>query len=69
MKDRAIQKGSAYRPQANFLPLAPKRGRVETLPIKPSRRYEEELRLKKEKEVSVASEGINTNEAPVVVAL
>ena len=67
-----MHKGSAYRPQANFLPLAPRRGIVETLPIKPSRRYEREQRLKKEqKDAAAASvqEPVVPIEIPAVVTV
>ncbi|KAG0311381.1 hypothetical protein BGZ97_011902 [Linnemannia gamsii] len=37
-----LVKDSAYRPQANFLPEAPKRGTAPVLPQKPSRRLQEE---------------------------
>ncbi|KAG0042408.1 hypothetical protein BGZ83_000498 [Gryganskiella cystojenkinii] len=48
MKDKALLKDAKYRPQLNFIPLAPKRGTGPVLPQKPSRRYEEEQRLKEE---------------------
>ncbi|KAF9124338.1 hypothetical protein BG015_005109 [Linnemannia schmuckeri] len=35
-------KDSAYRPQANFLPQAPKRGTADVLPQRPSKRLQEE---------------------------
>ncbi|KAF8945120.1 hypothetical protein BGZ47_003211 [Haplosporangium gracile] len=35
-----LQKDTAYRPQANFLPLAPKRGTLEIIPQKPSKRIQ-----------------------------
>ncbi|OAQ29408.1 hypothetical protein K457DRAFT_19214 [Linnemannia elongata AG-77] len=35
-------KDTAYRPQANFLPLAPKRGTLEIIPQRPSKRIQDE---------------------------
>ncbi|KAF9918509.1 hypothetical protein FBU30_000164 [Linnemannia zychae] len=37
MKMKQLLKDTAYRPQANFLPQAPKRGTVEVIPQKPSK--------------------------------
>ncbi|KAF9279827.1 hypothetical protein BGZ68_007665 [Mortierella alpina] len=37
-----VSKGTAYRPQASFLPLVPKRGTCPVMPQKPSKRYLEE---------------------------
>ncbi|KAF8945124.1 hypothetical protein BGZ47_003215 [Haplosporangium gracile] len=37
-----LVKDSAYRPQANFLPQAPKRGTTDVLPQRPSKRLQEE---------------------------
>ncbi|KAH7058039.1 hypothetical protein BKA57DRAFT_519232 [Linnemannia elongata] len=39
---RQLLKDSAYRPQANFLPLAPKRGTIEIIPQQPSKRMQKE---------------------------
>ncbi|KAF9343920.1 hypothetical protein BGX26_005023, partial [Mortierella sp. AD094] len=39
---KSAMKNLAYRPQATYLPLAPKRGKGPVLPQKPSRRYEAE---------------------------
>ncbi|KAF9146903.1 hypothetical protein BG015_011479 [Linnemannia schmuckeri] len=39
---KQLTKDSAYRPQANFLPLAPKRGTLETIPQRPSKRVQRE---------------------------
>ncbi|GJJ68653.1 hypothetical protein EMPS_00999 [Entomortierella parvispora] len=58
VKMKNLRKGSAYRPQANFLPLAPKRGTCEVLPQKPSKRYEREQKQKQEEALKgQASEG------------
>ncbi|KAF9926891.1 hypothetical protein FBU30_003612 [Linnemannia zychae] len=38
MKMKQLLKDTAYRPQANFLPQAPKRGTVEVIPQNPSKR-------------------------------
>jgi hypothetical protein len=46
VRNKEFSKGNAYRPQATFLPLTPKRGTSEVLPQKPSRRFEEEQRKK-----------------------
>ncbi|KAF9916735.1 hypothetical protein FBU30_001176 [Linnemannia zychae] len=37
LKDKQLRKDTAYRPQANFLPQAPKRGTLEKIPQKPSK--------------------------------
>ncbi|KAG0047151.1 hypothetical protein BGZ89_005049, partial [Linnemannia elongata] len=37
-----LVRDSAYRPQANFLPLAPKRGTIEIIPQQPSKRMQKE---------------------------
>ncbi|KAG0010191.1 hypothetical protein BGZ80_001696 [Entomortierella chlamydospora] len=39
---KSMNKELSYRPQASFLPLAPKRGTMDILPQKPSKRYQEE---------------------------
>ena len=49
MQMKQLLKDTAYRPQANFLPLAPKRGTMETIPQKPSRRIQEEAEAAKNK--------------------
>ncbi|KAG9061266.1 hypothetical protein KI688_007604 [Linnemannia hyalina] len=50
MQLRQMSKEGAYRPQANFLPQAPKRGTLDVIPQKPSKRVqkdkEEEARRK-----------------------
>ncbi|KAF9158026.1 hypothetical protein BGX21_004629 [Mortierella sp. AD011] len=43
----SITKTAAYRPQATFLPSRERRGTMEIVPQKPSKRYEEEQRKKK----------------------
>ncbi|KAG0038793.1 hypothetical protein BGZ83_002994, partial [Gryganskiella cystojenkinii] len=50
VKTKAIIKDASYRPQLNFLPLAPKRGTGHVQPQKPSRRYEEEQHKESEEE-------------------
>ncbi|KAG0214658.1 hypothetical protein BGX28_001696 [Mortierella sp. GBA30] len=45
---KEVYKASAYRPQANFLPMVEKRGLVKVLPQRPSKRYSEEQARKKE---------------------
>ncbi|KAF9101331.1 hypothetical protein BGX29_005778 [Mortierella sp. GBA35] len=42
MLGKQAAKAAAYRPQANFLPQAPKRGTADVLPQKPSKRIQEE---------------------------
>lgn len=39
---KQIESSTVYRPQANFLPQAPKRGTLETTSQKPSRRIQKE---------------------------
>ncbi|GJJ77179.1 hypothetical protein EMPS_09538 [Entomortierella parvispora] len=50
LMNRTVIKDASYRPQVTFLPLAPVRGSGPVLPQKPSRRYEEEQRLKREED-------------------
>ncbi|KAF9353013.1 hypothetical protein BGX26_009219 [Mortierella sp. AD094] len=45
LQRRSVIKNLAYRPQASFLPQAPKRGTLDVLPQKPSKRYQEEQEL------------------------
>ncbi|KAF9434845.1 hypothetical protein BGZ76_007331 [Entomortierella beljakovae] len=53
----SITKTATYRPQASFLPLTEKRGTLEIVPQKPSKRYQEEQKkLKSENASVVASE-------------
>lgn len=49
MQMKQLLKDTAYRPQANFLPPAPKRGTMDTIPQKPSRRIREEAEAAKNK--------------------
>ncbi|KAF9900791.1 hypothetical protein EC991_006894 [Linnemannia zychae] len=42
MQKKQLTKDSAYRPQANFIPEAPKRGTVDIIPQWPSKRIQEE---------------------------
>lgn len=39
---KQLQKNTAYRPQANFLPQAPKRGTLDIIPQQPSKRIQRE---------------------------
>jgi len=48
--NRTVIKDASYRPQVAFLPLAPTRGSGPVLPQKPSWRYKEEQRLKREED-------------------
>jgi len=49
---KQMSKDTAYRPQANFLPEAPKRGSLDVIPQWPSKRIEEE---KKEAKMQAAA--------------
>jgi hypothetical protein len=40
MQMKQLLKDTAYRPQANFLPPAPKRGTMDTIPQQPSKRIQ-----------------------------
>ncbi|KAF9114753.1 hypothetical protein BGX30_006492, partial [Mortierella sp. GBA39] len=42
VQKKQLIRDSAYRPQANFLPLAPKRGTIDIIPQQPSKRMQEE---------------------------
>ncbi|KAF9900786.1 hypothetical protein EC991_006889 [Linnemannia zychae] len=55
IQQRQIQKNTAYRPQANFLPQAPKRGTMDTIAQPPSKRIQKEEEAKKKAATSVAS--------------
>ncbi|GJJ68679.1 hypothetical protein EMPS_01025 [Entomortierella parvispora] len=48
LKLKEIRKGAAYRPMVTFLPPIPKRGKIDILLQKPSKRYEREQRKKRE---------------------
>ncbi|KAF9280508.1 hypothetical protein BGZ88_012155 [Linnemannia elongata] len=37
-----MSKDTAYRPQANFLPQAPKRGTLDDIPQRPSKQFEQD---------------------------
>ncbi|OAQ29402.1 hypothetical protein K457DRAFT_19209, partial [Linnemannia elongata AG-77] len=39
---KQMPKDTAYRPQANFLPQAPKRGTMDVIPQRPSKRFEQD---------------------------
>ncbi|KAG0281208.1 hypothetical protein BGZ95_006034 [Linnemannia exigua] len=52
IQQKQLQKNTAYRPQANFLPLAPKRGTLEIIPQRPSRRLQKEQEEAKKKAAS-----------------
>ncbi|KAK3839486.1 MAG: hypothetical protein JOS17DRAFT_729270 [Linnemannia elongata] len=58
---KQLLKDTAYRPQANFLPQAPKRGTMETVPQQPSKR------IQREKEEEEAKKKATIN-APVASA-
>ncbi|KAF9338398.1 hypothetical protein BGZ91_008859 [Linnemannia elongata] len=42
VQNKQMIKDTAYRPQANFLPQAPKRGSMDVIPQRPSKRIEKE---------------------------
>ncbi|KAG9061259.1 hypothetical protein KI688_007597 [Linnemannia hyalina] len=42
VQKKQLIRDSAYRPQANFLPLAPKRGTIDIIPQQPSKRMQKE---------------------------
>ncbi|KAG0065381.1 hypothetical protein BGZ89_008366 [Linnemannia elongata] len=42
MQSKQMSKEGAYRPQANFLPQAPRRGTLDVIPQKPSKRIQRE---------------------------
>ncbi|KAG0051526.1 hypothetical protein BGZ83_003606 [Gryganskiella cystojenkinii] len=48
IKNRVVIKGTSFRPQLAYLPLAEKRGTIKVLPQRPSKRYQEELKQKQE---------------------
>ncbi|KAF9926892.1 hypothetical protein FBU30_003613 [Linnemannia zychae] len=43
LKEKQLYKDTAYRPQANFLPQAPKRGTIDIIPQKPSKHSEKKI--------------------------
>ncbi|KAG0203369.1 hypothetical protein BGX33_009154 [Mortierella sp. NVP41] len=53
IQHKQLSKDTAYRPQANFLPQAPKRGTIEAIPQRPSRRIQEEEEAAKKLAASV----------------
>lgn len=58
MQTKQLLKDTAYRPQANFLPQAPKRGTMETIPQQLSKRIpreQEEGGANKKGEVAAAT--------------
>ncbi|KAK3848481.1 MAG: hypothetical protein J3R72DRAFT_469946 [Linnemannia gamsii] len=48
IQKKQLIKDSAYRPQANFLPQAPRRGTVDVLPQRPSKRIQKNLEEEEE---------------------
>lgn len=55
MQMKQLLKDTAYRPQANFLPQAPKRGTMETIPQQPSKRVQKEEEEAKKRVAASAS--------------
>ncbi|GJJ68651.1 hypothetical protein EMPS_00997 [Entomortierella parvispora] len=71
-KLKEIRKGAAYRPMVAFLPPIPKRGTIDLLPQKPSRRYEREQKKKREEEVlknQIMTESVSSAIATPVVSV
>ncbi|KAF9543219.1 hypothetical protein EC957_001094 [Mortierella hygrophila] len=52
---KQLLKGTGYRPQANFLPQAPKRGTMDVIPQRPSKRIEKEKEDAAKKEAAAAA--------------
>jgi hypothetical protein len=55
MLNKQLVKDTAYRPQANFIPQAPKRGMVDIIPQMPSKRAQKEEEEAKRKEAAAAA--------------
>lgn len=51
---KQLLKDTAYRPQANFIPQAPKRGTVDIIPQTPSKRAQKEEEAKRKEAVAAA---------------
>ncbi|KAG9061263.1 hypothetical protein KI688_007601 [Linnemannia hyalina] len=52
---KQLLKGTGYRPQANFLPQAPKRGTMDVIPQRPSKRIEKEKKEAAKKELAATA--------------
>ncbi|KAF9536443.1 hypothetical protein EC957_010933 [Mortierella hygrophila] len=55
LQRKQLLKDTAYRPQANFLPQAPKRGSLDVIPQRPSKRIEKEKEEAAKKEVAATA--------------
>ncbi|KAG9061276.1 hypothetical protein KI688_007614 [Linnemannia hyalina] len=55
LQGKQLIKDTAYRPQANFLPLAPKRGTMDVIPQRPSKRIEKEKEEAAKKETAATA--------------
>lgn len=55
MQMKQLLKDTAYRPQANFLPQAPKRGTMDTIPQQPSKRLQREKEEEEARNKNVAA--------------
>lgn len=55
MQMKQLVKDTAYRPQANFLPQAPKRGTIDTIPQQPSKRLQREKEEEEARNKNVVS--------------
>lgn len=65
MQKKQLLKDTAYRPQANFLPQAPKRGTMETVPQQPSKRIQRENEEEEAKKLAAVDAPVD---APVASA-
>lgn len=54
MQLKQLIKDTAYRPQSNFLPQAPKRGTMETVSQNPSKRNQKERKGEEKKATATA---------------
>jgi len=66
-KLKEIRRGAAYRPMVAFLPPAPKKGKINLLPQKPSVRYTREQKKKREEE-ALKSQIAAEDTSPVLIS-
>ncbi|KAF9535971.1 hypothetical protein EC957_001100, partial [Mortierella hygrophila] len=55
LQHKQMAKDTAYRPQANFLPQVPKRGTMDAIPQRPSKRIEKEKEEAAKNEVAASA--------------
>ncbi|KAG0052522.1 hypothetical protein BGZ90_006469, partial [Linnemannia elongata] len=60
MQKKQLLKDTAYRPQANFLPQAPKRGTMDTVPQLPSKRIQKEKEEEEAKKQAVVDGSVTS---------